>query len=399
MKRQEILNKIGEVFTLAGEKKYSRVKANGEVTKIETRHGTYNTYSNRMKTITRNIIDRVNPILGRTKEKYNNPRFWDNETVDMYVNIRLEKVTSGKLTVKSLKNELQALDAFRQFCNKKDITTFTKNSKIKIGGHERLQERLKEIKEEAGSTTYKDSRNAKMNMLEAHTIIKHIKGPQSEQVKNILENILITGGRLSTVLLSEAQHVLTEKSAFHLKIQKGGAVRNVPISTNGTIALKKHHKGKNGGSQPYVFRKKDGGLMGLRSSMRTVERYVEKAVERAQKAGDLPTLPPGKNFTVHSFRKAFAQNHYNSTEHMNREQIKKAIQHYLSLQNPKNQKQIEERMEREKKRINNNRKGSRDFTLEEYRALYTSLFLSHSRIDVVRHYINRTIKKHNPKQR
>lgn len=56
-------------------------------------------------------------------------------------------------------------------------------------------------------------------------------------------------------------------------------------------------------------------------------------------------------------------------------------------------------MEREKKRINNNRKGSRDFTLEEYRALYTSLFLSHSRIDVVRHYINRTIKKHNPKQR
>ncbi|MGX9161962.1 tyrosine-type recombinase/integrase [Priestia megaterium] len=399
MKRQEILNKIGEVFTLAEEKKYSRIKANGEVTKMETRHGTYKTYSNRMKTITKNIIDNVNPILRRTKEKYNNPRFWDNQTVDMYVNIRLKKVNSGDLTVKSLKNELQALDAFRQFCNKKDISTFTKNSKIKIGGHERLQERLREIKEEGGSTSYKDSRNAKMNVPEARSIIKHIKGPQSEQVKNILENILITGGRLSTVLLSEAQHVLTENNSFHLKFQKGGAVRNVPISTDGAIVLKEHHKSKKGGRQPYVFRKKDGGLMGLKSSMRTVERYVEKAVERAQKAGDLPTLPSGKDFTVHSFRKAYAQNHYNSTENMNRDQIKKAIQHYLSLQNPKNRKQIEERMEREKKRINNNRKDSRDFTIEEYRALYTSLCLSHSRIDVVRHYINRTIKEHNPNQR
>ncbi|MED3955559.1 tyrosine-type recombinase/integrase [Priestia aryabhattai] len=399
MQRHVVLEKIQEVFSLAEQKKYSRVKANGEVTKMETRRGAYTSYADKMNTVAQYIIDKVNPTLGLTHEKYNNPRFWTKETVDTYISLRLEEVNRGERASKTLKNDLHALESFRQFSNKKDITSFTTNSKIKIGGHERLQERLKEIKEETGPSSYKDSRNSKMKIDEAQGIIKHIQGPHSEQVKNILNNMLLTGARLSTVLVSEVQHVSVENGAFHLKHQKGGAVRNVPISPEAIKTLKEHAKGKTGGSQPYLLRKNDGGLMSLRNSMRTVERYVTKAAERARKAGDIPDLPEGKNFTVHSFRKSYAQALYDKSQKLTDGQVRDEIKRYLSLQNPKNRKQLEERIEREKKRLNKNRDKARNFTPEEERALLVSLYLSHSRIDVLRYYINRLIKEHDPNQR
>lgn len=394
MQRRVVLEKIGEVFELAAEKKYSRVNGNGEVTKMETRTGSYKTYASKMKTVTDYIIDKVNPTLGLTHEKYNNPRFWTKETIDTYVSLRLEEVNRGERTAKTLKNDLHALESFRQFCNKKDITTFTTNSKIKIGGHERLQERLKEIKEEVGPTSYKDSRNSKMKMNEAQSIIRNLQGPHAEQVKKVLENMLTTGARLSTVLVSEAQHLSTENQSFMLKHQKGGAVRTVPVSAQGAKLLKEHQEGKSGGSQPYLLRKKDGGLMSLRSSMRTVERYVSKATERAQEKGELPKLPHGKSFTAHSFRKAFAQPLYDRAMEISDEQVRREKERYLSLQNPQNRKQIEQRLEREKRRLNRS-----EFTPEEERAVLVSLYLSHSRIDVLRYYINRAIGKHDPNQR
>ncbi|WP_312096198.1 tyrosine-type recombinase/integrase [Niallia sp.] len=398
MNKTEVLAKTDELFKLADEKRLARVDEKGKALKDNHRGGSYITYRDDAKRVIRTIINVVNPRLGRTAAKYNNPLFWDKETVEKYLEIRCEQSIKGEIAPKTIAGEMHAIDALRQFSNNKEINVFSGHKKIKIGGYEVHRERLSYIKEEVGSYSYKTSSWAKMRMNEAHTVMKHLSGPYSEWARNVLDTVIHTGARSTTAFMMEKRHIVTENNYTRLEYQKGNKKTNLPMTEFGMAVMnEKKEKAKNPGSLLHSLKGPDGKELSNKQKQKILDRYVSKA---AEKAGI--ELPDNKKFTVHSFRKSFGQNIYDSTRGMNRDEINRKINEFLALQGA-NAKVIQDRMNREKRRINkyNIERGrsTREFTVEELRAMYTSLMLSHSRLDIVSHYVNRDIKQHEPDTR
>jgi len=397
MNIKDVLNKVDKVFDIANEKRLARVDEKGKAFKDNHVKGGYKTYQDVSKRVIKIITEVVNPLLGRTSAKYNNPLFFNKEVMDKYLEVRCEQALEGKVTSKTIKQELHAIDAFRQFSNNKQVDVFSAHKKIKIGGYEEHKERIKYVNEEVGSVSYKESGWAKINVTEASTIIANLKGRDADWVKGVLDTMLNTGCRITTALKIEAKHIQQDKGYVRLEFQKGGKKANIPLSDEQIKAMaEKKALAKRDGTTIHAL-KRDGEELSIEDKRKIVNRLVADAAERSG-----IDLPEGKRVTVHSFRKAFAQEHYDSTRDWNREQLKKAINHYISLQGS-NAKVIQSRIDREWKRLNRyaieNNKSTRDFNLEEYRAIYTSLLLSHSRLDVCRHYINRDIPQHKPHSR
>ncbi|WP_410989184.1 tyrosine-type recombinase/integrase [Bacillus cereus] len=393
MKLQEVLAKVEKVFEIADEKRLARVNEKGVAFKENHQKSYYEDYKLAANRVIESIIKEVNPLLGRTQAKYNNPLFYNKEVIDKWLELRCEDVAKGELAIKSLKKEVHAMDALRQFSNNKEVDIFSGHKKIKIGGYEEHSNRIKYVNEELGSVSYKDSRYAKISVDEARKVMDHLRGPYSEWVKDVLDTILQTGARHSTVLKMEAGHIRPDKGYVRLESQKGGKKANV-LQTPAQMSAMREKKEmfKKTGSLIHGMKDKKGDEISIQKKMQIVDRYVRKAAVRAG-----IEMPSGKGVTVHSFRKAWGQSIYDSTRSWNRDKVWKEINQYISLQG-NNAKETKKRIDREWKRINriNIERGrsTREFKLEELRTLYSSLMLSHSRIDVSRHYINRDIKQH-----
>jgi integrase len=395
--KQDVLQKVDEVFQIANEKRLARVDEKGIAFKESHLKGGYRTYQAVAKRVVKNIIEVVNPLLGRTAAKYNNPLFFDKVVVDKYLEIRCEQAIEGKITSKTVKNEFHALDAFRQFSNNKEVNVFSGHKKIKIGGYEVHRERIKYVNQEVGSISYKESGWAKINTREAQAVIECIKGKDAEWVKGVLKTMLATGCRITTALKMEARHIQPEKGFVRLTNQKGGKNANLPLNKEQMNYMQERKNASKRDGSLLNQLKRNGEELSAEDKAKIMNRYLKEAAKRAG-----IDLPEGKRVTVHSFRKAYAQKQYDSTRGWNKDEIKKAISYYISIQG-NNAKVLNDRIHREWKRLNKRAlekgKSTRDFSTEEYRTLYTSLMLSHSRIDVTRHYINRDIPEHTPNAR
>ncbi|WP_198162989.1 tyrosine-type recombinase/integrase [Sphingobium sp. TCM1] len=327
--------------------------------------------------------------------KQANPNHWRAHMVDKYIDHLVDRYDRGDIAGSSVQKAVHAIEKARvivketKCLGKKDGKPITIRTGLK---DERLEMLL-----EKGVTKSKNEISARKSTLAQGDLVRsHLDDNlkfacetgkdtnitrNSENIANVVHFQQLLGSRITAAMKLKVEDINFEKGYLTFHKDKNNFTRRVKMSDEAREFLKGVIKGKNPSTPVFEFRDKKGDTM----SPKKANSIVQEQVKNAATAAGLYTKE--SRYTTHSFRKAYAQGVYDSTRNMSKSEIKKLIAEHLSAQGS-NKSQIKKRLKNEMKRINKNNKYKNNFSHEQYRRLYISLLLGHSRIDVVaRHYI------------
>ncbi|MGM7702238.1 tyrosine-type recombinase/integrase [Pseudalkalibacillus sp. Hm43] len=347
------------------------------VKKENWRSETYDTYEKTMIT----MVTELEKIIGKTAKKLL-PKYMDQRTWDRYFEKMAERHDQGTITAASIQKRVHALEAFRTFVGNTNVCG--KDTEINIGDKEDRLDYLKNrgvvrTKEEitAMKPTKKDTKNVHDNI--------NTKTENGKIARVINELQTECGARIKSVFKLEVRDIDFENRTITFRNDKNNFTRTVPMTEEARKILEERCRGKKDGALVFVMQSEDGKDMGIKDAVKTVQRYTNDA---AKKAG---VNREKRRFTTHSNRKHYAQNLYDTTRNLSKNQIEKMIGNYIKMQGT-NREQLTEKLKNELDRINRYRiikkVKKRDFSKEQLRRLFVSLHLGHSRIDIVKHYVN-----------
>ncbi|HDR8323990.1 TPA: site-specific integrase [Bacillus cereus] len=333
------------------------------------------------------------------EEKYGpkvaNPHFWKGKIVDEYFDHLVNRYTKADISASEISKVAHAVEKIRvivketKCLGKKDGKPVTIRTGLKT---ERLEMLL-----ECGVTRSKNELTGrKATYPEADLVRQHLGqnleylielGKNTNVTRNAatIENITyfqqLTGSRISAAIKIKVEDIDFQKGIVTFHKDKNSFTRRVKLNEEAKGFLSKLTEGKKPGAPLFEFFNKKGDTMSVKRAASLVQEQVKNAAKTAGLYSE------NARFTTHSFRKAYAQNIYDATRTMSKTEIKNLIAEHLSMQGS-NKEIIKRRLKNEMKRINKNNKYKNNFSHEQYRRLYVSLCLGHSRIDVVgRHYI------------
>ncbi|MGR5860110.1 tyrosine-type recombinase/integrase [Bacillus pacificus] len=324
-----------------------------------------------------------------------NANHWRGWMVDAYVNHLVDRYEKGDLAGASVQKAVHAIEKARVIV--KETQCLGKKNGKPITIRTGLKDERLEMLLEKGVTKSKNEISARKSTLSEGDLVRsHLSDNlkyacatgkdtnvtrNSENISNVVHFQQLMGSRISAAMKLKVEDIDFEKGYLTFHKDKNNFTRRVKMNEETKEFLKGVIDGKTPGAKVFEFRDKKGDTMSVKKSNSLVQEQVKNA---ATAAG---LYSKDSRYTTHSFRKAFAQGVYDSTRNMSKKEIKKLIAEHLSAQGS-NKSQIKRRLKNEMKRINKNNKYKNNFSHEQYRRIYISLLLGHSRIDVVaRHYI------------
>ncbi|MDA2599437.1 site-specific integrase [Bacillus cereus group sp. Bc061] len=324
-----------------------------------------------------------------------NPNHWRGWMVDAYVDHLVDRYEKGDFAGSSIQKVVHSIEKARvivketKCLGKKDGKPVTIRTGLK-------DERLEMLLEKGVTRSKNDISARKSTMPQADLVRSHLNDNlqfacetgkntnvtrNAENISNVVHFQQLLGSRITAAMKLKVEDIDFQKGFLTFHKDKNNFTRRVKLSEEAKTFLKGVIDGKSPGALVFEFRKKNGDTM----SPKGASSLVQEQVKNAAMAAGLYTKE--SRYTTHSFRKAYAQNIYDSTRNMSKSQIRDLIAEHLAAQGS-NKLQIKRRLKNEMKRINKNNTFKNNFSHEQYRRLYCSLCLGHSRIDVVaRHYI------------
>jgi integrase len=366
-------------------------KAGLGVKKEGMRNSTYESYEKSMITMLK-AIDKMEDI----DSKRLLPRYMNGETWDKYFEHIADRYEKGNLSAGQIHRRIHALEAFRQFINNTDVCgkriktevdgkeVWIKEKKIRVGNKDERLDYLKFL----GVYRSKDEITAiKATQEEVDLVQLHMntttKSGKTSLIVNQLQNDC--GGRIKSIFKLEVKDIDFDKKTITFRNDKNNFTRTVPMTKGAERILIDACFGKKPGSPVFTLKYQNGNDMNLEDSVKTVQYYTNNAAKAASVNRE------DRRFTTHSNRKRYAQNLYDQTRYMSKDQLKKTIGNYVRMQGP-NKEILVDRMKKELDRINYYRKKNgldkKGFSQEHFRRLFVSLHLGHSRCDIVRYYVN-----------
>lgn len=375
------LEKVGLVFKTAEMQEIG-------IKKKKLRKSTYKSYKDSVVTMLNDISKMEGSNYKRLCPTYMNGKMWDK-----YFDHLVERYEEGTLSAGQIQRRIHALELFRKTINETDL--FGKETTIRIGNKE---ERLDYLKFRGVLRSQDEITAIKPTKSDITAVQLHFnKSTRNGQISLIINQFQEEcGGRIKSIFKLLVEDIDFEKKKVTFRNDKNNFTRTVPMTVGAEKILREACFGKKPGSPVFTLQHKNGNDMNLENAVKTVQNYTNKA---AKKAG---ISFYKRRFTTHSNRKYYAQKLYDSTRFTSTNQIRKMIGQYVKAQGS-NEEIIIERMKKELDRINYYRKThnlpKRGFTHEQYRKMYVSLHLGHSRISVLNHYIvpNKYQSKENKK--
>ncbi len=368
------------------EKKIVKIFERGRKTGLVTDKNT--TYQGEVKRMANWIEQNYGP-------KEANPNHWRAWMIDKYIDHLVDRYEKGDYAGASVQKAVHAIEKARLIV--KETKCLGKKNGKPITIRTGLKDERLEMLLEKGVTRSKNDISArKSTMSQADLVRSHLDDNlkfacevgkntnvtrNAENISNVVHFQQLLGSRITAAMKLKVEDIDFEKGFLTFHKDKNNFTRRVKMSEEAKTFLKGVIDGKSPGALVFEFRKKNGDTM----SPKGASSLVQEQVKNAAMAAGLYTKE--SRYTTHSFRKAYAQNIYDSTRNMSKSQIRDLIAEHLAAQGS-NKLQIKRRLKNEMKRINKNNTFKNNFSHEQYRRLYCSLCLGHSRIDVVaRHYI------------
>lgn len=361
------------------------------------------TYYNRIKTfVNQEIAKKVDETKNK---KLWNPKFWKGSFAQEYIDNCIDRYQNDDLSATYIENTVHAFHKFGQLVKEHQILG-KKVDKVRMGFKGSVKNGngyLGQLHNEGVVDNKDHVTSMKPTGDELQKVINAIPDTNrnKETIVNLLQAQQTTGGRIKAELKLKKSDIDFKNGLKTYHKDKNKFTRRTEIDKEYMDFYKDITDKKFDGSPLFALKRKDGSDMSADEGSRYVSEVLKRAAEKAgvnyittitkkDKEGNEREVEVEMRFTTHSIRRKYGQKEYDKTRFWNKEKIKKAIGDYLKQQGS-NKERIQERINNERERINyfniKNGKEPKDFSWEQYRRLYTSLKLGHSRLSVVSRYV------------
>ncbi len=322
---------------------------------------------------------------------------WKGGNIEKYIDHLVDRYNAGTISADSIHKTVHALEKARLIV--KETQCLGKNNgKSRVLRTGLKEERLEKLNE-LGVIRAKSEITAKKSEIhEAKQVIGSMAGVMrntrtgsnvdrnKETILDIANFQLLTGSRITAAVNLKMSDVDLKNNVVTFNKDKNGFTRRVPLTSEARDFLQSRidnarAEGKKEDSPLFEMKDRNNNTMNKQKSAKLVQEQTKKGAEAAG------IYKQDSRFNTHSYRKAYAQNVYDGTKGMSAKQLHKMIGEHLQRQGS-NKERVAARLQKEMERINKYNKYKNRFSIEQLRCLVVSLYLGHSRIDVVqRNYI------------
>lgn len=315
----------------------------------------------------------------------------EEKHIQEYINAYKERYKNGDMSASySGKKFLAAIESFQLGSKKTNV--FKKKEMLSFN----VDEERKRFKEEKIIRHSNSSKTLRATPKEVNSVLERIEneGYQTETRKLAFQTSKLsslTGGRITSIVRLKPKDIDFNNKTVTFYDDKGGLDHSLKVSDETIEFLKELTEGKNENQRIFVSKRKNGTFKSVEQTTKEIERVVSKCsdhltrIEKIKLLGKKEPVEVEKKFTFHSFRKSFAL--ARAKYYYDKLDSPQSIEKYIS-EIEKDEK-IKIKLEKERMRINEDRKIPRDLTRDEYSIFLTSLDLGHFRNNVIRQfYVN-----------